>query len=413
MLNTEKTRPLSVTALLLTFVFFGISENIKGPALPYIQADYGINELQVGYLLSINALGFLLACMLANLLIQKIEVKAVLLIALIVMTLAGLLIFGSARYGQFSASYFVMYFGNGLLEIVLSIIAARMFQQNTVFMMGLCHFSFGMGSTLGPLGAAQLIGWPVGGEAMTWQGMYAIMLGLGIVPILLVAISSFPKQIRHEAVARLSFREHLRDPILWLLAGIITFSVIVELSIAGWLVNLMEKAYGWSSGSAAGLLAAFFFVFMISRLALSPLIERMGYAKSMMLFSALCGLCCIAGAALGSSFFVLFVLAGLGVAPLYPTVMACVTKLYPGNTDGAVNFIIVVWAIGSMGGNVAVGGLTTAFKDWASAWLGQERGQVLGLELGFMFIGLLALIGAYMSWMLLRKMRSMETVRSY
>lgn len=61
-LSTKKQTVLHLTVIFLGFVIFGLSENIKGPAIPRIQLDFMLSEAQLGTLLSFNALGYLIAC---------------------------------------------------------------------------------------------------------------------------------------------------------------------------------------------------------------------------------------------------------------------------------------------------------------------------------------------------------------
>ena len=62
-------------AIFLGFLMFGFSENIKGPAIPKIQSDFFINEMQIGMLLSLNSIGYLLACTYSGWLTRKNRIK--------------------------------------------------------------------------------------------------------------------------------------------------------------------------------------------------------------------------------------------------------------------------------------------------------------------------------------------------
>ncbi|MBO9599762.1 MAG: MFS transporter, partial [Cohnella sp.] len=53
---------MQLATIFIGFVIFGFSENIKGPAIPRIQFDFMLSESQLGTLLSLNALGYLIAC---------------------------------------------------------------------------------------------------------------------------------------------------------------------------------------------------------------------------------------------------------------------------------------------------------------------------------------------------------------
>lgn len=395
--TNQHTQPrwLQIAAILAAFVFFGISENIKGPALPLIQRDLQITEWQIGLLLSINSLGFLISCFFAAPLIRKLEAKAVLLISLLGMVLGGVAIFFSRSYTAFSLAYFAMYLTNGTLEIVLSILAARMFTTNTVVMMSISHFCYGLGSTIAPVCASFLMGTTVGGQALGWPGMYLVMLALGVVPILLGAAARFPKNGAADA-QQLSMRECAKNPLLWLLSAIIMTGVIAELTAASWMVNLAEKAYGWPPLKAASLLSAFFLLFMLARLLLGPVIEKMGYAKSLVVFSALACVCSVAGLLGGDTLLLLLPLAGIGIAPIYPTVMAFLPRLYAGRSDGVVNFIIVVWAIGTTLGNFLIGAMTDAMV--------KGLGLDAGLKLGYLTVGVSAMLCVLFSIGLYRRL---------
>lgn len=97
--------------------------------------------MQIGTLLSLNALGYLIACSFTAILTRKIGIKWVSMLAFGSMAVSGIFIFLSHSYPMFTASYFLMYIGNGMLEIGLAILAARIFVRNTGTMMNLSHFS--------------------------------------------------------------------------------------------------------------------------------------------------------------------------------------------------------------------------------------------------------------------------------
>ena len=166
------------------FLIFGFSENIKGPAIPRMQTDFGLNEGQLGLLLSLNSLGYLLACSFTSALSNKIGIKLTGIIAFVSMAASGVLMYISASYASLSASYFLLYIANGMLEIGLAIMAARIFTKNTGTMMNLSHFFYGLSSTVAPIFAASMMGWQFGGGELGWRGMYLIMLMLSLLPVI-------------------------------------------------------------------------------------------------------------------------------------------------------------------------------------------------------------------------------------
>lgn len=387
----NKIYAMQLATIFLGFIIFGFSENIKGPAIPRIQFDFMLSESQLGSLLSLNALGYLIACSFTAYLTRLWGIKAVTITSFAVMAVSGVFIFFSHFYPMFSASYFLMYIGNGMLEIGLAILGARIFVKNTGMMMNLTHGFYGLSSTVAPLIATGLMEVTVNGYTLDWRGMYLVMLLLSVLPILFALFSTFPgDDIQHEE--RVPFRTLLKDPVLWLMVCILSFGVVSELAVGGWLVNFLEKAYGWETVKASGMLSAFFLCFALARLLLGPLTDKLGFTLSLVLFSGCSAICTFAAILGGERAAFLFAAAGIGIAMIYPTVMAFIAKKYPKGSDTAITFTVTLMGLGSVIGNYLIGGVIEIVKKLFGA--DSEIGLLRGLQAGYGIIGLCAALSA-------------------
>lgn len=380
---------MQLVTIFLGFVVFGISENIKGPAIPRIQLAFNLDEGQLGTLLSLNALGYLIACSFTAILVRKWGIKAVSIISFGSMVLSGVLIFLSHTYPLFASSYFLMYIGNGMLEIGLAILGARIFVKNTGMMMNLSHFFYGLSSTIAPLLATGVMSLSVFGHMLDWRGMYLVMLSLCLLPIVSALRSTFPgDDLPHED--RTSFKTLMRDPALWMMVMILSFGVVSELAVGGWLVNFLEKAYAWDTVKASGMLSAFFLLFSLGRLVIGPLTDRIGFVLSLIIFSMLSAGCTFVALAGGESLAFLFALSGAGIAIIYPTVMAFIARRYPNGSDTAITFVVTLMGLGSVIGNYIIGWVIELVKTVYGR--SSELGLLRGLQAGYGFIGLCAAV---------------------
>lgn len=387
----NKIYAMQLAAVFLGFVIFGFSENIKGPAIPRIQFDFGLSETQLGTLLALNALGYLIACSFTAYLVRIWGIKAVTVIAFASMALSGVFIFFSNYYAWFSASYFLMYIGNGMLEIGLAVLGARIFVKNTGTMMNLSHGFYGLSSTVAPLIATGLMKVSVNGYTLDWRGMYLVMLMLSLLPLILTLFCKFPgEDIRRED--RVSLLTLMKDPVLWLMVLILTFGVVSELAAGGWLVNFLEKAYQWETVEASGLLSVFFLCFALARLLLGPLTDKIGYTVSLILFSVLSAVCTFVAIFGGERAAFLFAAAGAGIAMIYPTVMAFIARRYPNGSDTAITFTVTLMGLGSVIGNYLIGGVIELVKRLFGA--DTQIGLLRGLQAGYGMIGLCAALCA-------------------
>ncbi|WP_372631083.1 sugar MFS transporter [Cohnella sp.] len=374
------------------FLVFGFSENVKGPAIPRMQADFSLNETQLGMLLAFNSLGYLVACSFTGALSGRIGIKRTGIIAFASMAVSGVLLYVSANYVHLSASYFLMYIGNGMLEIGLAIMAARIFTKNTGAMMNLSHFFYGLSSAVAPIVAASMMGWNVFGGELGWRGMYLIMLSLSLLPILPSLMAKFPGDGGEEQGERLTLKSVSKDPVAWLIVLVLSLGVVSELAVGGWLVNYLEKAYDWSTGAASRMLSIFFVFFMGARLFLGPVTDKIGYTLSIILMSAFSGLCSLAAIVIGEPGAILFAVAGIGIAPIYPTVMAIIAKRYPRGTETAITFTVTLMGIACVIGNLLIGVIIDGARKLFGAGKEAKESLTLGLQAGYGFIALLALL---------------------
>ena len=343
---------------------------MKGPALPRMQDDFGLSEWQLGLLLALNSIGFLLACSFAGQAIERIGLRTALLLTFGFMAASGWLIGGAPSFAPFAGAFFFLYAWNGLLEIALAVLSARLFTKNTGFMMNLSHFFYGLSSTASPLAATAVMGWSPGGGELGWRGMYAVLLLVCVLPMIPALAARFPKASAPPAgETRATWRSFAKDKVAWSIVVLLSLGVTAELAAGGWLVNYLEKEYAWQPLRASGLLSAFFFCFMISRLVFGPLTDKIGFVRSVVLFAGLSGALTCTGVLLGESGAVLLALAGAGIGPVYPTVMALLAKRYPHGTDAAITFTVTAIGILGVAGNFAIGAATDAFGYRAGYFL--------------------------------------------
>lgn len=406
---TEYNIKILTATIFIGFLVFGFSENIKGPAIPKIQAEFLLSEFHIGLLLALNSLGYLLACSFAGLLVRKMGIKATTVASFMTMAFAGVLIYFAPNYMSFSGSYFVMYLGNGMLEISLGMMAATIFTKNTGTMMNLSHFFYGLSSMIAPLLSTQLMGLSFSNSSLGWRGMYLIVLSFSLIPILPALFGVFPKEDRnnHE---RVPFKDFIMNPIAWLILFILSFGVIAEMAVGGWLVNFLEKSYGFDSTSAASVLSGFFFCFMLARLLFGPIIDRLGFVKSILFSSCFSGISIIVSLLIGRPAVFLLAIAGFGIAPIYPTVMALMSKVFKNNMDTALTFTLTLMGITIVIGNLLVGAITDSFKAIYTNYQGIDAGIKAGYSAGYMFIGLCCLLCFGGTIILYRKLKNSNSL---
>ena len=382
--TTKRNFILLTIAIFLGYLLFGLSENVKGPAIPRMQTDLNIDEFQVGLLLAINALGYLIACGYTAKLARKIGLRLALVICLVIIAISGIFICYAPSFIMLCLAFFIMYLANGMLEITLGIIAATFFTKRTGTMLNISHFFYGIGSAVGPMIGATLMVTQINNTTLGWRYMYLIVMACALIPLIPALIGRLGG--RADNPVKGEYRNHLKHPAAWLVIIILAFGGFAEMAIGGWLVNYMEKANGFTTTNAAFVLTMFFTVFTFTRLVVGPLVDKFGCVISLLVFSAFSTITLCAGIMLGASGTVLIVLSGIGTAPLYPTVFAVVAKLYRETIDSAMTVTLTAMGIISLPFNLIIGVIVDTAKGIFIPVHGAEVGLGMAFTTGMYFI---------------------------
>jgi MFS family permease len=165
--------------------------------------------------------------------------------------------------------------------------------------------------------------------------------------------------------------------------------VVSELAIGSWLVYYLQHAYEWSLKRASEMLSLFFLFFTISRLFAGPITDKIGYTLATMLFSAFSGACSLAAVIIGETGAILFAIAGIGIAPIYPTVMALLAKRFSKGVGTAITFTVTLMGIASVIGNLLIG----VIIDFVNDFFGNNlENELIGLQAGYLFIAAMAFL---------------------
>jgi len=403
------SRPRSQIVILTITIFagyfiFGLSEMVKGPAIPRIQADLNIGEFEVGLLLACNAFGYLIACSFAAQIARKIGMKRLFMISMLVMVLSGFMIRSSNSFAMLMVGFFVLYLGNGAVEITLGVMAAVTYTKRTGQMLNLAHTFYGVGAAVGPIVAAALMTAQIraiSDEPLGWHGMYLVVLSWALIPFISAIFAKYGSGAQENM--KINYREYLKDPELWSVILILTFGGFAEMGMGGWLANYYEKANGFTPEKAALILTIFFAAFTFARIILGPFTDKFGYIFSLMLFSLIAGLLIIVGVLLGPGGVVPIVLSAAFLSPIYPTVMAAIAKIFAKTIDTAMTVVMTTMGVISLPANLLISGIIEGLKNALVPSYG-DQSIVIAYSAGLLLIALCSLLAFVFAFWLRRRL---------
>lgn len=388
-----KNQPLKTTIFLVTaacflsFFVFGFTDNLKGPTLPSM-----IHELNIDYGTSGNIFfgeyfGFVITSLIAGILADRFGLKVILILA------GGLLAAGVAGYSTFSntmiltASLFSVGLGLGAIELGANATIVQIHTKKTGLYLNLMAVLHGLASLIAPLFAGWLLGLNI-----SWRTIYRWDIPLIALFVLLLLFLQFPKSqeqnnsIDFKNIPNFAFKGILP----WFYAAI-AFYVAAEIGVGSWLVTFLQETRGQSILASNQNLSLFFGLLTLGRLVGGFIVHRLGYLRSI-LFASIGSLTCIL---LGTftNFSVFFPITGFFFSIIFPTFTAAVSENLKENTNTILGVLFTFAGIGGLLG------------PWIIAW----ASDLLGLKLGFSFIGIFTVLLVASVLMLLKGVKNGKT----
>jgi fucose permease len=334
------------------FFVFGFTDNLKGPALPALLQDLHFNYSLGGTILLGVYLGFMTATMTTGFLADAVGQKAVLVLAGISLAI------GVAGFSSLSSPVLLIIFmaflgfGLGSIELGCNALIVSLHSADKGRYLNLMAVMHGMGSMLAPLYAGWLLA--AGGS---WRAVYRwdfIVIGLMIASFALVR---FPK-VDSEKSEKIDFK-HLgktafTPEMLWYYASI-TLYVAIELGIASWIVEFLQKVREQSVSQSTQALSIFFGLMMVGRFVGSFFVERLGYLKSI-LITALGASACVALGIFGPpQFSILLPVSGFFLSIIFPTITAAVSDAHKENINTVLGLLFTFAGLGGVVGPWLIG----------------------------------------------------------
>ncbi|MCL2138469.1 MAG: MFS transporter [Treponema sp.] len=321
----KKSRSVLLFFLLFGTMFvFGLIENIKGVSYPLIKEEFGATWEQQGFMVSMLSVAYVGFSVIAGIFLGRFGIKPSFLFGFAALCLGLFSVFFMPGFFSAASALFLVFAGFGFFEVGINALASRIFVAKTALLMNLLHSFYGIGAMIGPK-AAGLI---ANNANFGWRYVYLFSLPLALIFFIPSVFTRFPEDGPDQKTpggdtGRKSFFDALKSPMVWLMSVTLGLAVAIEMNSSNWGPMYFRDVYNLNPGTeGAAFLSAFFLVFTLSRLVCGPLVERIGYIRSLL------GVAFIILAVFAAGFFMgrrgIYVLPALGffVALLWPTLMA-------------------------------------------------------------------------------------------
>jgi MFS transporter, FHS family, L-fucose permease len=344
-----------VTVLLSCLVIFvyGMLSSLLGTIIPGLATALHLTNAQIGMVALAQGLGLASTSVVAGALMDK-QGKKIGVILGLGATLAGLILLGSSR-GMIAVSFamFILGCGGSLVIVAANAIVSDVGDEKRAAALNFLNVFSGLGGLATPFIAANLLGSNASRTVVFGIVTTVLVLCLALfVPLSKVSVESGQRTVNQASL--------FSNPALYLLSAVTLLYTACEFGIWNWLPKFLIVS-GMSSTVALNVLSLGFACGLLcGRIVATSVLWRISPSAVVIASSILMAVTTymiLQPEPVWLTFLLVF-LAGVAMAPVFPTTIAIVARLFKEQSATAIGFAITCGFSGLMLSSPLIGWLS-------------------------------------------------------
>jgi fucose permease len=329
-----------IFAAILAIFVYGMIAAMLGTILPDLSDRFRLTPTQNGTIAFSQALGLMIASVGVGPLLDTQGDKAGLILGLALIAVALFLLPRSRGFGSIVALLFLLGVGGGIVVTGANALVSGVSEAHRGTALNLVNLFFGLGGLATPFISANLF-------KRNWVRLCYTVASLTVVALMIQAVAKMPAPSGAAGFVLADAGSVLGRPLLFLLGLFLFLYVSCEVGVWNWLPRHLI-AQGIPESRALNILSLGFALgLLVGRVGVSPIL--ISVPPVIVTLAASIAMAVTTFLMLRTSkptaAFVLVFIAGLSMAPVFPTTLAIVGNAFPRMGGTAIGFVITCgWA---------------------------------------------------------------------
>lgn len=330
-----------IFAAILAIFVYGMIAAMLGTILPNLSDRFHLTPAQNGTIAFVQALGLIIASLGVGPLLDTQGDKVGLILGLIGIAFALFVLPRAGGFRDILLLLFLLGMGGGIVVTGANALANGASTTNSAIVLNLVNLFFGLGGLATPFIAANVF-------KQNWVRLCYTIAGLTVGAIVVQAVTKMPAPTGNARFLFSDVGPILGKPILFMLGFFLFLYITCEVGVWNWLPRHLI-AQGIPESRALNILSLGFALgLLIGRVGVSPILAHtpavevtLGASIAMAITTFLM----LQTNKPGLAFSLVFI-AGLSMAPVFPTTLAITGAAFPRMTGTALGFVITCGWIG-------------------------------------------------------------------
>jgi len=330
-----------IAAAILAIFVYGMIASVAGTIVPDVSKRFGLTPEQIGNVFLAQAIGLIIASVSVGPLLDNKGKKTGLLLGFSLIAIALFAVPNSTGYYMIMPFMLLLGLGGGIIVTAANALVSDISEERRASTLNLLNLFFGLGGLATPFIGANLLN-------HNTIALCYLIAGLAVATLLFHMSTAMPPPTGERGFKFSEAGPLLGNAKLFLLSLLLFLYVSCEVGVWNWLPKHLE-AQGIAASTALNILSLGFALglligrVVVSRILISVPAATVTLVAALLMAVTTYGMLQTSDATLAA---VLVFLAGVAMAPVFPTTLAMVGDAFPRMTSTAMGIAITTGWIG-------------------------------------------------------------------
>jgi fucose permease len=341
-----------IFAAILAIFVYGMIAAMLGTILPELSERFKLTPSQNGTIAFVQALGLIIASVGVGPLLDTQGDKIGLILGLVLIAIALFALPRSPGFGGVLALMFLLGLGGGIVVTGANALTSAVSETHRATALNLVNLFFGLGGFTTPFISANLF-------KKNWVRLCYFVASLTVMALVVQAVAKMPSPTGNASFLLADVGPILGKPLLFMLGLFLFLYITCEVGVWNWLPRHLI-AQGIPESRALNILSLGFALgLLIGRVGVSPILIHVPAVEVTLAASIAMAITTFLMLRTNNptAAFALVFVAGVSMAPVFPTTLAIAGSAFPQLTGTALGFVITCGWVGLAVSSRIIGGI--------------------------------------------------------